>query len=110
MNWSYYDNGFFPEYTGTQYVVNSVTPDFLVSEQRVVDNGTSSQIMATFTSSESKTFSLTLTVGLSDVTYTINTYDNIGQSPPDPACYLTSSEQGTSVAPTINPGWRVLPG
>jgi hypothetical protein len=52
-------------YVVTQDVVDSVTPDFLVSEQHVVVNNTSSTITGTFTSSVAKTFGLTVTVGAS---------------------------------------------
>lgn len=52
-------------YVVTQYVVDSSTPAFLVSEQHVVVNNTSSTITGTFTSSVSQTFSLTVTAGIS---------------------------------------------
>jgi hypothetical protein len=52
-------------YVVTQDVVDSVTPDFLVSEQHVVVNNTGTTITGTFTSSVSKTFGLTVTVGAS---------------------------------------------
>lgn len=65
LDWSFNDNGFFPEYFAIQYVVDSVKPDFLVSEQRVVDNGTNAPITGSFTSSVSKTFALTFTAGVS---------------------------------------------
>ncbi|MFS8198234.1 hypothetical protein ACLVWQ_06060 [Streptomyces sp. CWNU-52B] len=156
LQWSVSDNGWFQEAWAVQYVVNSVTPDFLVSEQRVVNNGTSSPISATFTSSQSKTFTLTVSTGANvsffnfltanvsasittstttttgvsatapvpafgrvvgqygveafHVAYTMNFYHDYGNNPPGPLCSLESSTQGTSVAPTTNTGWRVLPG
>ncbi|MFB1046757.1 hypothetical protein [Streptomyces chrestomyceticus] len=48
-----------------QPIVNSVKPDFLVSEERVVTNRTDREITGSFTSSVSKTFSLTYAGGLS---------------------------------------------
>lgn len=147
-------------YANDVYTVNSATSDFLVSEQHVVDNGTSSPATATFTSSVSKTFSLSVTVGTSaslfgfltasvsssitmstttttgvsatatvpaggrvigqygveayDVNYTDTTWAMYGSwtgSPTDPNGYCSATTiQGTTVAPTVYTGWRVLPG
>ncbi|MEV0440900.1 hypothetical protein AB0I84_36645 [Streptomyces spectabilis] len=47
----------------TKPVINSVRPDFLVSEERVVVNSTDREITGSFTSSVSKTFSLTFSGG-----------------------------------------------
>jgi len=157
LQWSYYDNGgWFPEYFATQYVVDSVTPTFLVSEERSVVNATNAPITGSFTSSVTKTFSLTVSTGASvslfgffsanvsasittststttgvtatapvppfgrivgqygveayDISYTINTYHNIGNNPPGILCSLEDTAHGTSVAPTIYTGWRVVPG
>ncbi|WP_146163921.1 hypothetical protein [Pseudosporangium ferrugineum] len=156
LQWSLTSHEWFPEYYAVQYVVDSVTPDFLVSEQRAVVNNTNTQATASFTSSVSQTFSMSVTVGTSAslfgfltanvsasismstttmtgvsasapvppfsrvvgqygveayrVTYTENTYHNIGYNPPNDSCTLYASRQGTSVAPTVFSGWRVLPG
>ncbi|TDC20967.1 hypothetical protein E1265_19410 [Streptomyces sp. 8K308] len=158
LTWSYFYNGSFtPEYVAGEYVINSVRPDFLVSEERVVVNGTNREITGSFTSSVSRTFSLTVTAGTSAslfgflsanvsasitqstttttgvtattpvppygrvigqygveayaVDYTIREYRSIGALPEDGGlCYLHGSTAGTSVAPTVYTGWRVIPG
>ncbi|MFB8775763.1 hypothetical protein [Streptomyces broussonetiae] len=158
LNWSYYD---WPEWNlrywgADEYVVDSSQPTFLVAEERSVSNHTDSVATATFTSSVSRTYGLTLTVGVSatlfqrlttsvsasimtstttttgvsasapvpahgrvigqygveayNVNYTLNTYMSFSDTPGGENCSLASSTQGTSVAPTVYTGWRVLPG
>ncbi|TDC27702.1 hypothetical protein E1265_00910 [Streptomyces sp. 8K308] len=132
-------------------------PDFLVSEERVVVNGTDREITGSFTSSVSRTFSLTSTFGAGVslfgflsanvstsitqstttttgvtatapvppygrvigqygveayvVDLTVNEYRSIGGLPEEFGfCYLDASYAGTSVAPTVYAGWRVIPG
>jgi hypothetical protein len=144
-------------YVSAETIINSVRPDFLVSEERVVVNGTNREITGSFTSSVSRTFSLTTTIGAGasmfgflsanvsasitqstttttgvtatapvppygrvigqygveayvvDITY--NEYRSIGAPPEEFGfCYLYYSQSGTSVAPTVYAGWRVIPG
>ncbi|MDN3027546.1 hypothetical protein [Streptomyces sp. S.PB5] len=157
LHWVYYS---WPEWSlrywaADEYVVNSSQPTFLVAEERSVSNGTDTVATATFTSSVSKTYGLTVTVGVSytlfqtltttvsasittstttttgvsasasvpphgrvigqygveayNVNYTLNSYESYSDTPGE-NCYHTSSTQGTSVAPTVYTGWRVLPG
>jgi hypothetical protein len=159
LDWSYYWGSYpnQPEWVAAQYIVNSVRPEFLVSEERVVVNGTSREITGSFTSSVARTFSLTTTIGTSAsifgfltanvsasitqstttttgvtatapvppysrvigqygveayaVDYTILEYRSIGATPdPYGLCYHHASHAGTSVAPTVYTGWRVIPG
>ncbi|MGW5718771.1 hypothetical protein ACWEVP_21550 [Amycolatopsis sp. NPDC003865] len=44
-----------------------------------------------------------------NVNYNVNTYESWSSTPGE-NCYRTSSAQGTTVAPTVYTGWRVLPG
>ncbi|MFE6281116.1 hypothetical protein [Streptomyces sp. NPDC057877] len=157
LNWSYYS---WPEWNlsywgADEYVVNSSQPTFLVAEERSVSNHTDSVATATFTSSVSRTYGLTFTVGVSStlfqklttsvsasittstttttgvsasapvpahgrvigqygveaysVNYTLNSYTSYSDLPGG-NCSLSQSTQGTSVAPTVYTGWRVLPG
>ncbi|GAA0904833.1 hypothetical protein Vau01_110070 [Virgisporangium aurantiacum] len=48
---------------GVSYTVQSASPAFAVSDGRVVDNTLSTPIQATFTSSVSNTYSVTVTIG-----------------------------------------------
>jgi hypothetical protein len=52
-------------YTGYRYTVVSANPTFFVSDGRVVDNALDSEITATFTSQQSRTFRVQVTVGTS---------------------------------------------
>ncbi|MGA5506102.1 hypothetical protein [Streptomyces umbrinus] len=44
-----------------------------------------------------------------NVNYSVNTYESYSSTPGE-NCSRTSSSQGTTVAPTVYTGWRVLPG
>jgi hypothetical protein len=48
---------------GFQYTVLSATPVFNVSDTRIVENGTAGDISATFMSQQSRSYSVTVTVG-----------------------------------------------
>jgi hypothetical protein len=146
-----------PELVAGQTIVNSVRPDFLVSEERVVVNGTGREITGSFTSSVARTFSLTTTIGTSAsmfgflsanvsasitqstttttgvtatapvpaysrvigqygveayvVDYTVQLYRHLGaELDPFSICFLDERYTGTSVAPTVYTGWRIIPG
>ena len=47
---------------GDQYTANSITPTFSVDQQEVVQNGTNTTIMGSFSSTIAKTFTLSATV------------------------------------------------
>ncbi|MFE6288117.1 hypothetical protein [Streptomyces sp. NPDC057877] len=86
-----------------EYVIDSVRPDFLVSEERVVVNGTSREITGSFTSSVSKTFSLSYTLGTSASLFgflSANVSASITQS--------TTTTTGVTATAPVPPNSRVI--
>lgn len=63
IRWNRINN--WPLELGVMYTVVSATPKFFVSDGRLVENRLDQSISATFTSSQSRTFSVTVSIGTS---------------------------------------------
>jgi hypothetical protein len=103
LTWSNVFNPHYPEYVAYEYVVTSVRPEFLVSEERVVVNGTNREITGSFTSSVSKTFSLTSSLGAGASLFgflNANVSTSITQS--------TTTTTGVTATAPVPPNGRVI--
>ncbi|MEF3119503.1 hypothetical protein [Streptomyces chrestomyceticus] len=91
------------QWVAWQYAINSVKSEFLVSEERVVSNGTDREITGSFTSSVSKTFSLTYSAGSSASLFgflSANVSASITQS--------TTTTTGVTATAPVPPHGRVI--
>lgn len=94
------------QWTGLQYTLISATPQFMVSDGRLLDNGLDSPAQFQVTSSVSQTFSIAATVGVTANPDKVKNYFNLNVSTTITASRTTMI--GVSVTTTVPPHSRVI--
>jgi len=92
-----------PVFEGVRYTILAATPTFYASDGRVVENNLDSPISATFTSSQSQTYTVTVNVG-----FTSQLVQNLQTSVSTSITSSRTTAIGVNAAVTVPPHSRVL--